>query len=221
MCTIDTKLKQETEEGAQIMKIIILGAGNIGSTLGSKWANKGHEVVFGVRDPQAEKVQALLAKMGQGTTAVSISTAAANAEVVVFAIPGSAMAATAAQLGSQLNGKILIDTTNNVGQPVMGSLDVLRQAAPDSPIFRAFCTLGWENFAVPVIDGMQVDLFYCGDGGEEQTAVDNLITDIGLRPVYVGGVETADLLDALTRLWFIMAFQKGYGRHLAFKMIGD
>lgn len=221
MCTIDTKLKQETEEGAQIMKIIILGAGNIGSTLGSKWANKGHEVVFGVRDPQAEKVQALLAKMGQGTTAVSISTAAANAEVVVFAIPGSAMAATAAQLGSQLNGKILIDTTNNVGQPVMGSLDVLRQAAPDSPIFRAFCTLGWENFAVPVIDGMQVDLFYCGDGGGEQTAVDNLITDIGLRPVYVGGVETADLLDALTRLWFIMAFQKGYGRHLAFKMIGD
>ena len=203
------------------MKIIILGAGNIGSTLGSKWANKGHEVVFGVRDPQAEKVQALLAKMGQGTTAVSISTAAANAEVVVFAIPGSAMAATAAQLGSQLNGKILIDTTNNVGQPVMGSLDVLRQAAPDSPIFRAFCTLGWENFAVPVIDGMQVDLFYCGDGGGEQTAVDNLITDIGLRPVYVGGVETADLLDALTRLWFIMAFQKGYGRHLAFKMIGD
>ena len=221
MCTIDTKLKQETEEGAQIMKIIILGAGNIGSTLGSKWANKGHEVVFGVRDPQAEKVQALLAKMGQGTTAVSISTAAANADVVVFAIPGSAMAATAAQLGSQLNGKILIDTTNNVGQPVMGSLDVLRQAAPDSPIFRAFCTLGWENFAVPVIDGMQVDLFYCGDGGGEQTAVDNLITDIGLRPVYVGGVETADLLDALTRLWFIMAFQKGYGRHLAFKMIGD
>ena len=103
----------------------------------------------------------------------------------------------------------------------MGSLDVLRQAAPDSPIFRAFCTLGWENFAVPVIDGMQVDLFYCGDGGGEQTAVDNLITDIGLRPVYVGGVETADLLDALTRLWFIMAFQKGYGRHLAFKMIGD
>ncbi|MCA9951972.1 MAG: NAD(P)-binding domain-containing protein [Anaerolineales bacterium] len=203
------------------MKIIILGAGNIGSTLGSKWANKGHEVVFGVRDPQAEKVQALLAKMGQGTTAVSISTAAANADVVVFAIPGSAMAATAAQLGSQLNGKILIDTTNNVGQPVMGSLDVLRQAAPDSPIFRAFCTLGWENFAVPVIDGMQVDLFYCGDGGGEQTAVDNLITDIGLRPVYVGGVETADLLDALTRLWFIMAFQKGYGRHLAFKMIGD
>ena len=171
MCTIDTKLKQETEEGAQIMKIIILGAGNIGSTLGSKWANKGHEVVFGVRDPQAEKVQALLAKMGQGTTAVSISTAAANADVVVFAIPGSAMAATAAQLGSQLNGKILIDTTNNVGQPVMGSLDVLRQAAPDSPIFRAFCTLGWENFAVPVIDGMQVDLFYCGDGGGEQTAV--------------------------------------------------
>ncbi len=94
------------------MKISILGAGNIGSILGGKWASKGHEVVFGVRDPQAEKVQVLLSEVGHGATAVAIPNACHNAEAVVFAIPGSAMAATATQLSSQLNGKILIDTTN-------------------------------------------------------------------------------------------------------------
>ncbi len=203
------------------MKITILGVGNIGGTLGKKWAQQGHELTFGVRDPQADKVQVLLDGVGHGATAVAIPAACNNAEVVVFAIPGSAMAATVNQLGSQLNGKILIDTTNNIGQATMGSLAVLREAAPDSPLFRAFCTLGWENFADPLIDGVQVDLFYCGDAVEAQTAVDVLIADIGLRPVYIGGPETADLLDAMTRLWFIMAFQKGYGRRLAFKMIGS
>ena len=32
------------------MKIAVLGAGNIGGTLGKKWLAAGHEVVFGVRD---------------------------------------------------------------------------------------------------------------------------------------------------------------------------
>ncbi len=203
------------------MNIRVLGAGNIGGTLGRKWAAHGHEVVFGVRNPQAEKVQSLLASIGHGATAVTVPTSIANVDVVVFAIPGRAMAETISQLGSQLHGKILIDTTNNVGQATMHSLDALRQAAPGSPLFRAFSTLGWENFANPVIDGLQVDLFYCGDHGEGQTAVHALIAAIGLRPVYIGGLDQAHLIDALTRLWFVVVQQQGQGRHLAFKMISD
>ncbi|MBP6471585.1 MAG: NAD(P)-binding domain-containing protein [Chloroflexi bacterium] len=202
------------------MKISVLGAGNIGGTLGGKWAAAGHEVVFGVRDPQAEKVQLLLAKAGNGATAVPVPAAAAGADVVVFAVPGGAMGETAVALGSKLNGKILVDTANLVGQTPMNSLSLLRQAAPASPLFRAFSNLGWENFADPVIDGVQVDLFYCGDGGDGQTAVHTLIADIGLRPVYLGGVDQADLVDSLTRLWFVLALQRGYGRHLAFKLMG-
>jgi 8-hydroxy-5-deazaflavin:NADPH oxidoreductase len=202
------------------MKIAVLGTGNIGGTLGRKWAAAGHVVLFGAREPGAAKVRALLAEVGHGATAVSISDAISQAEAVLFAIPGRAVGETAAQLGRQLNGKILIDATNNVGQQPMNNLGVLRQAAPHSPLFRAFSTLGWENFAEPVIDGQKVDLFYCGDAGEGQTAVDQLIRDIGLRPVYLGGVEQVELVDALTRLWFVLAFQQGKGRRLAFKAIG-
>ncbi|MDJ0751877.1 MAG: NAD(P)-binding domain-containing protein [Ardenticatenaceae bacterium] len=198
------------------MKISIIGAGNIGGTLGGKWATQGHQVVFGVRDPQAGKVQILLES--HGTTAHSINKSITEAEVVVFAIPGGAMAETVGRLGDNLNGKILIDATNHVGQQQMHQLPLLRQAAPESAIFRAFSTLGWENFADPVIGGQQVDLFYCGDSGSGQEMVNDLIADIGLRPIYIGGLDQVDIIDSLARLWFVMALQQGRGRHLAFKL---
>jgi len=43
-----------------LMKIGILGAGNVGGTLGSAWARKGHDVFFGVPNPQDLKTQELL-----------------------------------------------------------------------------------------------------------------------------------------------------------------
>lgn len=210
----------ERQVGAKALKISVLGAGNIGGTLGSKWAAAGHEVVFGVRDPQAEKVLARLAEAAHGTMAVPLPTSVAGAEVVVFAIPGRAVTEAIAQLGNGLEGKILIDATNNVGQEPMHNLELLRAVAPESRTFRAFSTLGWENFAEPVIDGLQVDLFYCGGDGEEREVVHGLIGDIGLRPVYLGGLEQADLVDALTRLWFLLALRQGRGRRLAFKLLG-
>ena len=39
------------------MKIAIIGIGNVGGTLGPAWAKAGHDVIFGVRDPNSEKVK--------------------------------------------------------------------------------------------------------------------------------------------------------------------
>lgn len=202
------------------MRITVIGAGNIGGTLGRKWAAAGHQVVFGVREPQAAKVQALLTQAGANASASTPRDAIEAADIVVFAIPAGSMASLIADLGEALNGKTLIDTTNMIGQTPMHSLPQLHAVAPDSPLFRAFSNLGWENFNKPAIDGVQVDLFYCGDAGPAQAIVDSLIADVGLRPIYVGGNDQADLIDALTRLWFITAMQQGRGRHLAFKMLG-
>jgi predicted dinucleotide-binding enzyme len=35
------------------MEIAVIGMGNIGGTLGRKWTEAGHEVVYGVRSPGA------------------------------------------------------------------------------------------------------------------------------------------------------------------------
>lgn len=203
------------------MKIGIIGAGNIGGTLGKKWAEEAFEVIFGVREPQAAKVQTLLAGIDGLAKATTVDKASEESEVVLVATPGDTVAAIAGRVGAKLDGKILIDATNNVRQPVMHNLGVLQKHAPDAPLYRAFNTLGWENFAEPVIGGVQADLFYCGDEGKPQAIVEQLIRAIGLRPVYVGGVQQAPLLDNLTRLWFALAMQQGRGRHLAFKLLQD
>lgn len=200
------------------MKIGVIGAGNIGATLGRSWAVVGHEVTFGVRDPQADKVRTLLQDVGHGAKAAAVTMALESADVVLFAIPGRAMDETVSILGRKLDGKILIDATNDIGSSPMHSLAVLRQIAPGSPIFRAFSNLGWENFARPRIDNTQVDLFYCGDGGDAQRAMDELIGDVGLRPVYIGGSEQAGVIDALTHLWFILVQRNDGNRRLALKL---
>jgi predicted dinucleotide-binding enzyme len=203
------------------MKIGVIGAGNIGGTIGKKWAEQGHEVVFGLRNPNAPKYRQLLETIEGRARAAAIAEAVEQAEVILFAIPSNTVEDTSAALGSKLDGKIIIDATNKMGQPVVNSLATLQKHAPQARLFRAFNYLGWENFANPIIGGMQADLFYCGNAGEAQPIVEKLISDVGIRPVYVGDLDQAPAVDALLELWVTLAVRQGKGRHLAFKMLKE
>lgn len=202
------------------MIISIIGAGNIGRTLGKKWFQK-HDVIFGVRDETSVKSQSLKKDLGFTITVSTISDSIQQAEVILLAIPGQAVSALVGQVGPEFNHKIILDATNNVNQNVMHSLEAIRRMAPQAKLFRAFNSLGWENFEYPVLANQVIDLFYCGDAGEAQGKVDSLIRDIGLNPVYLGGLEHSSTLDALTKLWFNLAFQKAYGRRVALKVLSE
>jgi hypothetical protein len=86
-------------------------------------------------------------------------------------------------------------------------------------LYRAFNALGWENFANPRYGELAVDLFYCGQEGEARIRMERLIGDIGLRPVFVGGLELAPVVDALGSLWVTLAFRQGWGRQIALKLV--
>jgi 8-hydroxy-5-deazaflavin:NADPH oxidoreductase len=202
------------------IKIAVLGGGNIGGTLGSKWVAAGHQVVFGVNNPNGENARKLRGELGDHAKIATIAGALViNPDVVVLAIPGTAMDATIAQYANQLDGKIVIDTANKMGASSFNSFAALQQHTPHARIYRAFNTLGWENFANPLFDGIPADLFYCGTDGESRATVEQLIADIGLRPVSLGGVEQAGLVDSVLGLWFALAVGQGKGRHLAFKVL--
>ena len=189
---------------ADAMRIAVIGAGNIGRTLGARWVTAGHQVVYGVRSSGAPDT-------------APVADAVAPADVVALAVPGAAAKDIIAALGQALAGKVVIDATNDIQGA--GKLHALEELTDGAHPVRAFNTLGWENFADPVIDGVQADLFYAAEEGRATEVSDRLIADVGLRPVWLGGVEAFDLVDSLTRLWFTLALRRGHGRRLAFKML--
>ncbi len=201
------------------MRITIIGAGNIGGTLGAKWANAGHTISFGVRDPQSSKTHAALSAAGPNATVTSIAEALIGAEVILLSLPGDSVAAFALEHAAAINFPFVIDATNQFGHPIMNAIATIHAAAPSAQIIRAFNSLGWENFAEPTINGVQVDLLYCAPSGKAQAVATRLISDVGLRPIYVGDLTQAPLVDSIGALWGALAYGQGYGRQLAFKVL--
>jgi 8-hydroxy-5-deazaflavin:NADPH oxidoreductase len=193
-------------ESTRAMRIAVVGAGTIGRTLGDKWTAAGHRVVYGVRRP------------GEPGTA-TIRDAVGSAEVVVLAVPGGAAKQVTASLGGDLAGKVVVDATNDVQGS--GKLHALDELADGAHPVRAFNTLGWESFADPVLGGVTADLLYAAEEGIARDTAERLIRDVGLEPVWVGGVDAFDIVDSVTRLWFTLAFERKLGRRLAFKVLRD
>ena len=200
------------------MQIGIIGAGQIGGTLGKTWALKGHEVRFGVRNPDKEslvqQVQEMSGKVQLGTSADAI----AHSDVIVFALPGGSVASVVDENIENLQQSIIVDASNNMRSETRHALGYLREKLPSAQLFRAFSSLGWENLENPDFDGVKADLFYCGDA-EGRSTLDQLIGDIGLEPVYLGGVDEVRLVEGMTDMWFNLAMRQKMGRRIAFKLL--
>lgn len=194
-------------------------AGRMGGTLGKKWSKAGHEVHFGVRNPQKPEVRDVVKSLGSNTSVSSIPDAIGGGEVVVFAIPGATMTETITTHARALDGKILIDATNNIGAPSMNNQTTFASQTPRAKAYRAFNNYGWDIFENPTYRGVGADLFYCGPDGNERSKVEKLITDVGLNPVFLGGPEAVDLVDSVLKIWFTLASGRKMGRNIALKLL--
>lgn len=201
------------------MKVAVVGAGRIGGLLGTKWSRAGQQVIFGVRNPQKPQVQDLVKSLGADATVSSIPDAIGRGDVVVFAIPGAAMKETITAHARALDGKIIIDATNNLGAPSMNNQATFATQTPHAKVYRAFNNYGWDIFENPIFRSVAADLFYCGPDGEERSKMEKLISDVGLNPVYLGGPDSVDLVDSVLKVWFTLASGRKMGRGIAFKLL--
>ena len=191
------------------MEIAVIGTGFIGGILGRALAGAGHRVTFGSRHPDDDDVAG-----ASSATLASPAAALAGADVVVLAIPGPAVKELVADLGGALAGRLVIDATNRMGEPVSNS----RADLPTTVRYaRAFNTLGGENMADPVFDDGIADMFFSAPEADRGT-VETVIEGVRLRPVYVGADEEA-LIDSLFRLWIALAMKQGRGRRLALRLM--
>jgi len=193
------------------MEIAVIGTGFVGGTLGRALARAGNTVAFGSRHPTDDDVAGDTA-----ATVTSVADALAGADVVILAIPASAVSDFVQADPGALDGRLVIDATNRMGAAVSNSRADL---PPGIRYARAFNTLGGENLANPDFGDGPADMFFSAADSDRAT-VESVIAGVGLRPVYVGA-DQEELIDALFRLWIALAMGQGRGRRLALRLLEE
>lgn len=208
------------------MKIAILGAGNVGSTLGKTWANNNHQVYFGVKNPTADKTQALIKDIGSNASANSVTEAVTDADVVVLATPWQVTQQVIEECGN-LTNKIVIDCTNplsedfstlTIGLTTSGAEQVA-EWAKGAKVYKAFNQTGWENMANPTVENRKTVMFVCGDDEDGKSTVLKLTEEIGFEAIDAGSLDSARLVEPLGLLWIKLAHAYGQGRDFGFALV--
>jgi 8-hydroxy-5-deazaflavin:NADPH oxidoreductase len=183
------------------MRIAVVGAGAVGSTIGRLWHAAGHDVTFAARRPA--RPRALAAELGERAHAASVADASAAAEAVLVAVPALAVT-DALQAAGPLDGRIVIDAANSLERGVFGrqrlSLRSLADAFPQARWARAFNSLNVNVMADDNHREPRWVLFLSGDEQAKPVAA-RLIRDAGFDPVDLGGIDDSRLQDPGTALW--------------------
>ena len=191
-----------------IESIAVIGTGEVGGTLGKRWAGAGHRIVYGSRTPEAERVAKLVSETGGGTIATTPGEAAKQANIVLLAVPWSAFKDTVQSLGD-LGGKVIIDPINYFkpvgGYP--GPLDgqsiaqQVQAMMPGAKVVKAFNTLGSEIMVDPKLAGGPVTIPLAGDDREAKARVANLVKDAGLEPMDMGPLSVSVFIEGMLGLY--------------------
>jgi 8-hydroxy-5-deazaflavin:NADPH oxidoreductase len=193
------------------MKIAVLGGtGKEGSGLALRWANKGHQVVIGSRDPAKARAVADELNLVIGEVRIEGAgnlDAAQYAELAVLTVPYNAHIDTLNVVKEALHGKVLIDVTvpvntndfTRVSVPPSGS--AAREAqlllGVDIHVVAAFQNI--SSIHLKKLDGMiDCDVLVCGDNAEAKKVTLQLVTDAGMRGWDAGPIDNAVVVEGLT-----------------------
>jgi predicted dinucleotide-binding enzyme len=192
-------------EGRNAMTTIaVIGTGNVGNALGSSAVKGGYEVVFASTHPEQA---AEVAAAAGATSAATPREAAAQADIVVLAVPDAALPAVAAEIAPVVDGKIIIDPSNPLKPDYSGlalsdssGAEELARLLPSSRVVKAFNTVFAGNTAHPDALGYQLDSLFATDDEAAKDAVCGLSSSIGFRPIHVGPLAASRELEAMAWL---------------------
>jgi len=206
------------------MRIGIIGAGNVGASLGKGWARAGHRIVFGVLDPEDDK-HAHAAEAAGHAVIASIADAATGADAIVLAVPWDAVPDVISACGD-LNGRLLIDVTNPltvgaggmelaIGFSTSGGEEVAR-LAPGALVFKTMNQVGFAVMADTQGYPVRPVMFVAGDDADRKSDVFSLVADLGFEAIDAGPLNRARLLEPYAMLWIDQAINHGAPTNNAF-----
>lgn len=201
------------------MKLAVIGAGSVGATLGKAWQRRGHEVTYGVRNPDDQKYASLESEVATNAEAVD------GADVVVLCTPWQSTRDAIAACGD-LSGKVLIDCTNpltpdftalEVGHTKSGAEHVAEWATA-ARVCKAMNQIGAPMMDAPQVAGTPV-MFICGNDDDAKNITASLVGELGFEAVDAGDLALARLLEPFALIWIHMALRRGFGTQWAFGLL--
>ena len=187
------------------MRIAIIGTGKMGRGFAEALAPT-HEVVVGSRDP--ERARAVVSKVGAAAGA-SYEDAAADADVVILAVPWSAMEETLAQVGD-LEGTVVVDVSYPYNQREREALkgrsttEAIQDRLSNAKVFKGWNHVHAKHLTEPEVDGIAASVLIAGDDPQGKELIFALARDMGFHPVDAGPLKaTRDLEKLVGTMLFV------------------
>ncbi|WP_433255006.1 NADPH-dependent F420 reductase [Streptosporangium sp. CA-135522] len=204
---------------------ILGGTGDQGKGLARRFAMAGHTVLIGSRS--AERAREAAEGIGASARGADNATVAAEADVVIVAIPWDGHKSTLESLRAELAGKIVIDCVNPLGFDKQGAYalaveegSAAQQAAavlPDSRVVAAFHHVSAVLLLDPEVAEVDLDVLVLGDDREATDTVQALAGRIaGVRGIYGGRLRNAHQVEALTAN--LISVNRRYKAHAGFRV---
>jgi 8-hydroxy-5-deazaflavin:NADPH oxidoreductase len=211
-----------------MVRVGVIGSGDVGRVLPRGFKQHGYDVLIGSRDGGK------LTEFSQetGIPSGTFAEAAAFGELLVLAVKGSAAANALREAGgTQVAGKVVVDTTNPIADappedgvlryftgPNDSLMEQLQSAFPTARFVKAFNCVGNALMVNPSLGGGKPSMFICGNDGEAKAAVARVLEQFGHDVCDMGSAKAARAIEPLCMLWCIPGFQHNDWRH-AFAML--
>jgi len=189
-------------------RIGILGDGNVGGALARGLKRAGHDV------------------RSAGNEKAAVRDAAKWAEVVIMAVPFTAIDDVVRNVGDLLTGKTVIDATNALDKDrnlalgfTTSGAEELQKKIPRARVVKAFNTVFAQWMESGRIGGEPLAAFVAGDDQEAKRTTLDLTRDIGFEPVDAGPLRNARLLEPMAYFVIQLAYGQGMGPGFGLKLV--
>ena len=189
-------------------KVAIIGKGNVGQAIQKGLQRAGYELKVAGKDP------------------VKVREAVSWAEVILLAVPYSALDEVIRELGDGIAGKTLVDVTNALTRDLQLALgfttsgaEELQKKAPRASVVKAFNTAFAATMSSGQAKGQTITLFAAGDDGAAKEKVLSLGRDLGFDAVDAGPLKNARWLEALGYLNIQLGYTLKMGPDIGFRLV--
>jgi predicted dinucleotide-binding enzyme len=203
--------------------VAILGSGVVGQTLAAGLRDLGHTVTIGSRTGKDVE--------GWDGATATFADALTGADVAVLSVKGSAAEDLVASLASQLDGVVVLDTTNPIADvaptdgvlayftgPNESLLERLQAAAPRAKLVKAFNSVGSALMVQPALPGGTPTMFIAGNDEGARATAGEVIRSLGWEVEDLGTAVAARAIEPLCMLWCIPGMRDNDWVH-AFKLL--